>query len=80
MDIESLIAAIDQLSPEEREQVKKHLIEPSPPTMTPQERIAVLDSAFDELRQGLSQEEIEALAQAMSAKIIDPRAWTQDNE
>lgn len=81
MDVESIIKAIDELSPEDQERIKTHLRERERELNHPhtvEEWLTVIDEAVADFRGNSSPEEIEQIAAAMSAKFIDPRAWNDE--
>ena len=83
MDIQDLLAAVDELSPDDLQRLKARITEREqalPAARTQQEWQAIVDNAIDAFWADSTPEEIEALAAAMSTKIIDPRAWTDETE
>ncbi len=70
MNQDTLLAAIDNLSPEDREQVKAHLAEQE---QSRQENIkqtlADLDAAIDEFWGDSSDEEMQAIFESMRARF-----------
>jgi hypothetical protein len=81
VNIQELLTAIDDLSPEELERLKAHITEreqSTRPMRTQEEWLSVIDQAVDVFWGDSSPEEIQALAAAMSTKQIDPRAWLDD--
>jgi hypothetical protein len=77
-DLQALFEAIDHLPPDELEQVHNHVMERR--TMQKQiaeesveERIAALNRAFAEMREGLSKEELAEMIEAMNSEYISPK-------
>ena len=81
MNVEELLKELDKLPPSDWERIKAHIIEREQETQphTVEEWQSIVDSAIDAFWGDSTPDEMEALATAMSTKIIDPRAWT-DNE
>jgi hypothetical protein len=81
VNIQELLTAIDDLSPEELERLKARITEreqSTRPMRTQEEWLSVIDQAVDAFWGDSSPEEIQTLAAAMSTKQIDPRAWLDD--
>lgn len=75
MDLEALLPLIDALSHEERLRLRAYLDErhlPTPAALSPQERMRRLNAAFDEMRAGLSQAELDEMTAAMNEEYIEP--------
>ena len=69
MNLETLLEAIDNLSPEEREQVKRHLAQREQAKRENIERtLADLGAAIDEFWGDSSEEEMQAIFEAMRTK------------
>ncbi len=72
-----LKAAIDRLSSEELRELREYLdqresAEHFTSGMTPQERARRLNEAFDQLREGLTQQQLDEITEAMNAEFIEP--------
>ena len=81
MNIQELLTAIDDLSPEELERLKARITEreqSTRPMRTQEEWLSVIDQAVDAFWGDSSPEEIQTLAGAMNTKQIDPCAWLDD--
>jgi hypothetical protein len=76
--LQDVIQVVDKLSPEELRQLRAYLDQlegtPVPPVqdMTPEERARRLDAAFEQLREGLTQAELDEMTEAMNAEYIEP--------
>lgn len=76
MTLQDVKQAIDRLSPEERRELREYLeqcesTEQNVPQLTPAERARRLDAAFEQLRAGLTQAELDEMTEAMNAKYIE---------
>ncbi len=77
MNLQEVKAAIDQLSPEELDEIREYLktreAENSVTAgLSPQERARRLDEAFTQLRAGLTPEQIDEITEAMNVEYIEP--------
>jgi hypothetical protein len=69
---------VDRLSRDEKLQLRAHIdqrLEQSTSVIAnedPPKKIAALHAAFAKLREGLSQEELDTLAEAMNSEYIEP--------
>lgn len=77
-DLQTIFEAIDRLPPDELEQVHNHVVERR--TLQKQiaeesveERIAALNEAFAEMREGLSEAELAEMIEAMNSEYISPK-------
>ena len=90
IDLQTLLEAIDQLEPEELEQVKQR-IELHRTQLelgikrgeTPEERVAILHAALAEFREGITDEEWQEISAAMNSEYIEPEdpelfGWLDD--
>lgn len=68
VDLEALAATIKQLSPEEREELDRLVEKP----LTAEEKVKLLREAREELREGLSEDEIREIIWAMNVEYIEP--------
>ena len=69
MNLETILAEIDKLSPEDREQIKNHLVLPEQARLENVKRtIANLDAAIDEFWNDSSEEEMQLIFEAMRTK------------
>jgi hypothetical protein len=81
MDLQDILAAVDNLSPDDLERLKARIAAREQvihPPRTAEAWQAVLDEAIDAFWDDSTPEEMQALAAAMSAKLIDPRAWADE--
>ncbi len=76
-DLQALFAAIEQLPPEEFQELRRFVEERDQEQFTargavetPEERLAALHAALDEFRKGLSDEELREITDAMNYKRI----------
>lgn len=76
--LQDVMKAVDRLSLEELRQLRAYLdqLEGTPVSpaqdMTPEERACRLDTAFEQLREGLTQAELDEMTEAMNAEYIEP--------
>lgn len=79
MTLAEIFRLVDQLSPEERRQVRAYIDEreqeTSVGTLTPEERWRRLEAGFAALREGMTQDELDELTEAMNAEYIE--AWDE---
>ncbi|MEO8612524.1 MAG: hypothetical protein ABI690_31800 [Chloroflexota bacterium] len=82
IDLQTLLETIDQLPPDELEQIQEHIerrrfqVEHGTPRgETPDARITILKQAFSEMRDGLADNELHDVIEAMNSEYIEP-----DNE
>lgn len=78
-DLQALFAAIEQLPPEEFQELRRFVEERDQEQVTArraietlEERLAALHAALAEFREGLSDEEMREIADAMNYEYIDP--------
>jgi hypothetical protein len=84
MTLQELYQTVNQLSPEERTQLRAYLEQEDAQdlpahTLSPEERARKLDAAFNQLREGLTPEEIKEMTEAMNSEYIeswDESEWT----
>jgi hypothetical protein len=77
MTLQDVMKAVDQLSPEELRELRQYIEQreglPWPvQALTPEERARRLDEAFEQLRDGLTQAELDEMTEAMNAEYIEP--------
>lgn len=73
MDVDKLIRALDDLTPDQRARVEAHLAAHQSTSQTDADAwAAALDAAIAEFREGLSEEDIDEIAAAMTAKHVRP--------
>jgi hypothetical protein len=77
MTLQDVKRAVDQLSPEERRELREYLeqresTEPPAHALPPEERARRLREAFEQLRAGLSQQELDDITRAMNAEYTEP--------
>jgi hypothetical protein len=78
MNLQTLLDAIDRLEPDELETVRER-IEQRRGQMeigiargeTPEERIAILNQAFAEMRAGLSSEELQEVVEVINSEYVE---------
>lgn len=91
MDVETLIQAIDKLPPDEFEQVLQHVTQRRkgvyPPAIqeSPEMRLAKLQEAFAEMREGMTQSELDKMVDTLNSEYVDPddlddEDWVKDDE
>ena len=75
MNLQTLLDAVDQLPPDELKQLQRHiqqrqreLQETNTDARTAEARIAAMDAAIEQFREGLSEKELSDLLAAMSFK------------
>lgn len=73
MTLQDVIKAIESLSLEEQRELREYLeqresIARPAEELTPTERARRLDEAFEQLRDGLTQEQLDKMTEAMSAE------------
>jgi hypothetical protein len=81
MDIQDILAAVDDLSPDDLARLKARIAvreQATLPPRTAEEWQTVLDKAIDAFWEDSTPEEMQTLAAAMSTKLVDPRAWTDE--
>jgi hypothetical protein len=81
MSLQEAIKVVEQLSPEELRQLRAYLDEREANThieldLSPAERARRLNEAFDQLREGLTEEELEEMSAAMNEEYIEP--WDEN--
>jgi uncharacterized protein YeeX (DUF496 family) len=77
MTLQDVKKAIDNLSPEERRELREYLerresSEPFAQVLSPEERIRRMDAAVETIRAGMSQAELDDMTAAMNAEYIEP--------
>ncbi|MEL6408683.1 MAG: hypothetical protein AAFR81_30225 [Chloroflexota bacterium] len=83
MTFEDLLQAVDQLTDEERQRLQMYLSQPKHPdiaVLSAEERTKKLIAVLDALREGLSEEEIKEITDAMTEDYIEPwdeSEWTE---
>jgi hypothetical protein len=77
MTLQEVIKVVDTLSPEELRELRTYLdqregtVQPAL-ELAPEERARQLDEAFERLREGLTQKQIDEMTEAMNAEYIEP--------
>jgi hypothetical protein len=77
MTLQEVIKVVDTLSPEELRKLRTYLdqregmVQPAL-ELAPEERARRLDEAFERLREGLTQKQINEMTEAMNAEYIEP--------
>jgi hypothetical protein len=77
MTLQEVIKVVDTLLPEELRELRTYLdqregtVQPTP-ELAPEERSRQLDEAFERLREGLTQKQIDEVAEAMNAEYSQP--------
>lgn len=77
MTLQEVIKVVDTLSPEELRELRMYLdqregtVQPAL-ELAPEERARQLDEAFERLREGLTQTQIDEMTEAMNAEYIEP--------
>lgn len=71
MSIDDLLEAVDQLNPDELRQLQQR-ITARRQQMSPDEVFATLQKAFADIREGLSEEELQDMVDAMNHEYIEP--------
>lgn len=77
MTLQEVIKVVDTLSPEELRELRMYLdqregtVQPAL-ELAPEERARQLDEAFERLREGLTQKQIDEMTEAMNAEYIAP--------
>lgn len=88
-DLQGIFRAIDRLNQDQlaqlRAYVEQRIVQPQITDETPQEKIAALHAAFAEMREGLTEEELEQIIHDMNYEYIEPIdpdewAWLDDEE
>jgi hypothetical protein len=83
MTLQDVMKAVDSLSPEELRELRTYLdqrestVHPAH-EISSEERARRLDQAFEQLREGLTQEQLDEITEAMNAEYIEPfdeAAW-----
>ena len=69
MNLETLFSTIDNLSPDDLEQLKKHLAQQEVRQYTAEQAFSDLDAAIDEFWGDSSEDEMQAIFEAMRTKI-----------
>jgi uncharacterized protein YeeX (DUF496 family) len=77
LTLQDMKKAIDQLSPEERRELREYLdqresTEHAIRTLTAEERIQQMDSAVKAIREGMTQAELNVMIDDMNAEYIEP--------
>jgi hypothetical protein len=76
MTLAEVIKAVDKLSPDEIRQLRDYLdkreTQAHPHNLSVEERIRLLDKAFDRLREGLTEAELKDITEAINAEYIEP--------
>lgn len=76
MTLADVMKAVDQLSPEEIRQLRNYLdkreTQNQHQNLSAEERIRLLDEAFDRLREGLTEAELKDITEAINAEYIEP--------
>ncbi len=77
LTLQDVMKAVDQLSPEERRELREYLDQresaPQPAQeLSPDERIRRMDEAVKAIREGMTQAELEDMIAAMNAEYIEP--------
>lgn len=77
LTLQDVIKAVDQLSPDERRELREYLDQresvPQPvQELTPEERIRRMDEAVKAIREGMTQAELEDMIAAMNEEYIEP--------
>ncbi|MCC6802177.1 MAG: hypothetical protein IT319_04760 [Anaerolineae bacterium] len=75
--LHDLYRTLDQLNDEELAEVRAYIdqrraVKPEIADETPQERAAALMAAFAEMREGLSEEQLDAIIADMNSEYIEP--------
>lgn len=76
MTFQEVIKAVDTLSPEELRELRTYLEQregAAQPALelVPEERARRLDEAFEQLREGLTQKQLDEMTEAMNAEYIE---------
>lgn len=81
-DLQAIFEAIKELRHEEVEELRAFVTERDEQLRrirraagSPQERITALRAAREQLREGISDDEMREIASVMNAEYIDPKAW-----
>ncbi len=77
MTLQDVKQAVDRLSPGERRKLREYLAQRESTEqpvleLTPEERIRRLDAAVEALREGLTQQELDEMTEAMNTEYIEP--------
>ncbi|MDL1901597.1 hypothetical protein FBR02_12585 [Anaerolineae bacterium CFX9] len=76
LNLQEVKEAVDHFSPEELRELREHLekraVEILSNPLSPDERIRLLDEAAKAIREGFTDEEWEAVEQAMNEEYIEP--------
>ncbi len=77
MTLQEVIKVVDTLSPDELRELRTYLdqregtVQPAL-ELAPEERARQLNEAFERLREGLTQKQIDEMTEAMNAEYIEP--------
>jgi hypothetical protein len=75
MTLQDVMKAVDRLSADELRELRRYLDQRESTAaleLTPDERARRLDKAFEQLREGLTQEQLDEMTGAMNAEYIEP--------
>jgi uncharacterized protein YeeX (DUF496 family) len=76
MTVKEMIARLDELTPDEiaelQGEIERRRNAAREHSISPAERVRRLDDAFDRLRDGLTDEEIDEITNAMNEEYIEP--------
>ncbi|MCD4685180.1 MAG: hypothetical protein K8S97_04515 [Anaerolineae bacterium] len=77
MTLQDVKQAVDRLSPGARRELREYLAQRESTEqpvleLTPEERIRRLDAAVEALREGLTQQELDEMTEAMNTEYIEP--------
>lgn len=77
MTLQDVIKAVDRLSPEELRELRSYLDQRESTDqytheLTPEERIRRMDAAVEAIREGMTQEQIDEMIEAMNAEYVEP--------
>jgi uncharacterized protein YeeX (DUF496 family) len=77
MTLQQIKQAVDSLSAEELRELREYLeqresLEQPVLILSPEERIRRLDAAVEAIREGMTQEQIDEMIEAMNAEYIEP--------
>lgn len=75
--LQEVMKVIDQLSPQELRELREYIEQREGtnrpvPELTPEERARRLDEAFEQLRAGLTQAQLDEMTEAMNTEYIEP--------
>ncbi|MCY3866699.1 MAG: hypothetical protein OXG68_14775 [Chloroflexi bacterium] len=79
---EEILRAVDELTAEERQQLRDYLdcLPEKRPRLSPQERMQRLNAAFDAMGEGLSPAELEDMTAAMTGESSKPSEESAGDE